>query len=158
MIVSGRSSGGNRSLTINAVSIPAGLTRPSCRVRASDPGFICEPGVTPEIPDDLRGKICQASIQNQIEWNYEGNKRWARTNLERICKNADMSLQPGVCFDRVMHGNISYGNGTRWRWPHALKLCASTQNSQATITCFNQAIENKMPWPQAIELCRTKPN
>ncbi len=106
--------------------------------------------------NELQGKICQASIQGRIEWDYEGRNRWARENLERICKNATYSLQPGTCFQRIMHGGISHGNGTRWHWSPALRLCAGTLNSGATINCFTRAIDRQMPWRQAIEECRTK--
>ena len=104
--------------------------------------------------NELQGKICQASIQDQIEWDYEGSRRWAKSNLEKICKNAKYSLQPGVCFNRVMHGGIDHGSGTRWHWRPALNLCAGTQDANATIKCFSDAIEAHIPWPQAIEQCR----
>lgn len=106
---------------------------------------------------ELQGKICQASIQDQIEWDYEGNRRWAAANLESICKNAKYSLQPGVCFNRIMHGNISHGEGTRWHWRPALKLCAGTRDANATIKCFSDAIGEQIAWPEAIEQCRARP-
>lgn len=129
----------------------------SCRLRASGIGFSCTAPQKLEVSNELRGKICQASIQGQIAWDYQGRRRWQRSNLERICKGAENSLQPGVCFNRVMHGSISHGSGTRWRWPPALKLCAGTLDSQATIACFVSAIEAQQPWQQAIEACRAKP-
>ncbi len=107
--------------------------------------------------NELQGKICQASIQDRIEWDYEGRNRWARENLEKICKNAAYSLQPGACFQRVMHGGISHGSGTRWHWSPALRLCAGTQDSGATISCFSKAIDQQIPWRQAIEKCRARP-
>ncbi len=107
--------------------------------------------------NELQGKICQASIQGRIEWDYEGRNRWARENLEKICQNAAYSLQPGACFQRVMHGGISHGSGTRWHWSPALRLCAGTQDSGATISCFSKAIDQQVPWRQAIERCRARP-
>ena len=127
-----------------------------CQTRSSGLSFVCKSAETLTDSSELQGKICQASIQNQIEWDYEGRKRWARPNLEKICKNAYYSLQPGVCFNRVMHGNISHGGSTRWKWPQALKLCASTQNANSTITCFTDAINQNKPWTEAIEQCRVK--
>jgi len=134
---------------------PAGAM--SCQLRPAGIGFSCKAPEKLEVATELQGKICQASIQNQIAWDYQGRRRWQASNLERICKGAENSLQPGVCFDRVMHGNISHGSGTRWRWPPALKLCAGTLDSQATIACFVTAIEAQQPWQQAIEACRAKP-
>lgn len=126
----------------------------SCQIRASHFSFICEPEKDLSDSNDLQGKICMASIQDKIAWDYEGRKHWQQSNLENICKNAIYSLQPGICFNRIMHGNVSHGGGTRWRWPPALRLCAGTQNANSTIACFTQAVEQKKPWPEAIELCR----
>lgn len=128
----------------------------SCQSRASHFSFICKPEKALSEASELQGQICMASIQNKVAWDYEGRKRWLRQNLEKICKNAIHSLQPGICFDRIMHSNISHGGGTRWKWPQALKLCASTQNANSTIACFTEAIEQKTSWPEAIEACRVK--
>ena len=128
-----------------------------CPGQSSGSNVNCEAASKVTGANELQGKICQASIQNQIDWDYKGNNRWASSNLERICKNAKYSLQPGVCFQRVMHGNLSYGSGTRWRWQPALRLCAGTQDSNATIACFTRAISQQIKWPQAIEQCRVKP-
>jgi hypothetical protein len=126
---------------------------------ARDAAGLFRPAVAPIVvaANELQGKICQASIQDQIEWDYEGSRRWASSNLEKICENAKYSLQPGVCFNRVMHGNISHGSGTRWHWRPALNLCAGTQDASATIKCFSDAIAAQIPWPEAIEQCRANP-
>ena len=118
----------------------------SCRAQSTGDSFVCGAEEMPSSASELRGKICQASIQDQIEWDYEGRKRWARANLENICKHAEYSLQPGACFRRVMHGNISHGNSNRWTWPHALKLCAGTQNAQSTIACFSGSRSSPTAW------------
>ena len=128
----------------------------SCRAQSTGDSFVCGAEEMPSSASELRGRICQASIQDQIEWDYEGRKRWARPNLENICQNAEHSLQPGACFKRVMHGDISHGSSSRWTWPNALRLCAGTQNAQSTIACFSKAIEQQLQWPEAIERCRVK--
>jgi hypothetical protein len=132
-------------------------TAMACKIGASGLSFVCNPRKKLSLSSELKGKICQASIQNQVAWDYSGRNRWVRSNLERICRNAENSLQPGVCFERVMHGGIDHGNGTRWRWPIALRLCAGTLDAQATISCFSAAIDRQTPSAQAIEACRVKP-
>lgn len=127
---------------------------PSCRPRLSGFSFICRAEAVESAAGELQGKICQASIQDQVEWDYKGSVRWARKNLESICNNANDSLQPGVCFNRVMHGNINHGNGTRWKWRYALRLCAGTRDANSTIGCFVEEINQQTPWPQAIDKCR----
>ncbi len=102
------------------------------------------------------GGRCQNLVQDRIEWDYKGSKRWARSNLEKLCLNAEQSDQPGICFDRVMHGNLSHGKGTRWRWRFALRLCAGTLDADATIGCFSSAIAAETPWPEAIDSCRAE--
>lgn len=129
----------------------------SCRALATVFDSACGSDLKLAAANELQGKICQASIQDQIEWDYEGRNHWAIVNLEKICKNAEYSLQPGTCFHRIMHGNINHGDGTRWHWSPALKLCAGTQNSSATIACFSKAISQQIHWRQAIEQCRVKP-
>jgi len=129
----------------------------SCQGLATDFDSGCGAELILAAANELQGKICQASIQDQIEWDYEGRNHWAIANLEKICKNAMYSLQPGTCFHRVMHGDINHGDGTRWHWSPALKLCAGTHNSAATIACFKKAISQQIPWRQAIEQCRVKP-
>ena len=129
----------------------------ACRTRPSGFSFVCSGDEPAVAAGELQGKICQASIQDQVEWDYRGSARWARSNLERICRGANDSLQPGVCFNRVMHGGISHGKGARWNWRPALQLCAGTRDANATIACFNRAIEAETPWQQAIEQCREQP-
>lgn len=140
-----------------SAAILAAASGPAFARAAGAVGASGQPALVVAASNDLQGKICQASIQDQIEWDYEGNRRWAAANLEKICENAVYSLQPGVCFNRVMHGNISHGESTRWHWRPALKLCAGTDNANATIKCFSDAISQQTAWPQAIEQCRAKP-
>jgi hypothetical protein len=152
------------TLALVAASMLAIAGGPACARDAEDrlrPAAVSTPveRTAPAVvaANELQGKICQASIQDQIEWDYRGSRHWAKGNLEKICRNAKFSLQPGVCFNRVMHGNINHGSGTRWHWRPALNLCAGTQNANATIKCFSDAVEAQTPWPRAIEQCRARP-
>ncbi len=127
---------------------------PNCMARAKGYSFVCSADQNTEAAAQPPVDLCQNLVQDRIEWDYKGNKRWARSNLERLCKNASDSDQPGVCFDRVMHGNLSHGGGTRWKWRYALQLCAGSRDAGSTIDCFRGAIDDETPWPQAIEACR----
>ena len=141
--------------------IPAAVIRrppadaPNCMARAKGYSFVCsaEQSAAAAAVD---GNRCQILVQDRIEWDYKGSKRWARSNLEKLCRNADDSDQPGICFDRVMHGDLSHGNGTRWKWRYALELCAGTRDAESTIGCFSSAIDAETPWPEAIESCRVE--
>ncbi len=127
---------------------------PNCMARAKGYSFVCSAGQNTADSAQASVNQCQNLVQDRIEWDYKGSKRWARSNLETLCKNAADSDQPGICFDRVMHGNLSHGGGTRWKWRYALQLCAGTRDAGSTIDCFSSAIDAETPWPQAIEACR----
>ncbi len=129
----------------------------ACQTRASGLSFTCKPPQRQAATSATPATACRTSIQDRIAWDYQGRKRWASENLDRICENATDSEQPGVCFSRVMHGKVDHGGGTRWKWPHALKLCAGTHDAQATVFCFTRAISRQRPWREAIEQCRVKP-
>lgn len=127
---------------------------PNCMARAKGYSFVCSADQNSSATAQPVADVCQNLVQDRIEWDYKGSKRWARSNLERLCKDAADSDQPGICFDRVMHGNLSHGGGTRWKWRYALQLCAGTRDAGSTIDCFSSAIDAETPWPQAIEACR----
>ncbi len=122
----------------------------SCRVDSSRNGFDCSAG---QLSAGSKNR-CHASVQDRIAWDYKGTKRWGEANLKRLCGNATDSDQPGVCFARVMHGNVSYGSGNRWRWQNAVDLCTGSRNAEKTVGCFEAAIRSKTPWKQAIANCR----
>lgn len=97
---------------------------------------------------------CASYIQGKIAWDYKGNKHWAQSNINNLCREAEASRQPGACFNRVMHGGVNWGGGTKWRWPNALNLCQGSTNASSTISCFKREISKKRSWRQAIAACK----
>ncbi|MCF6300740.1 MAG: hypothetical protein L3J52_06440 [Proteobacteria bacterium] len=97
---------------------------------------------------------CHLSIQNKIKWDYEGRKKWAQQNLDKLCKNNNQTNQPGKCFNNIMHTHINWGSGTEWRWRYAIELCQGTLNATQTISCFENQIANKVSWKVAIDTCK----
>lgn len=98
-------------------------------------------------------QVCRESVQGKIAWNYEGNKRWAPANLERLCKGTTQGEEPGLCFRRVVHGNVSWGGSTRWQWENAIHLCAGTSDATRTVRCFEARIRRGSDWRRAISEC-----
>jgi len=96
---------------------------------------------------------CNDVIQGNVPWDYKGNKVWSQVNIDRLCKGATNSSQPGECFDMVMHGGINYGGGTKWQWQNAIDLCEGTQHANRTIQCFKNSIARGKPWKTAIASC-----
>lgn len=95
---------------------------------------------------------CKSSTQNKIAWDYKGSRKWAAGNLNRLCKNADDD-EPAKCFKRVMHGNVNYGGGTKWKWENAIDLCEQSPDANMTIGCFRKQIRRGKNWKQAIAKC-----
>ncbi len=96
---------------------------------------------------------CASFLQGKIAWNYQGNKSWSTSNLNRLCKGTVSSPQPAQCFQRVMHGGINWGGGTKWQLNNVINLCKGTTNANKTISCFQQNIRNRRSWQQAINNC-----
>lgn len=98
--------------------------------------------------------VCAEAVQGRIAWNYEGNKHWAQSNIERLCASAEDSAEPATCFNRAMHGGLDWGGGTRWQWENALNLCRGTRDANRTIQCFEREIATGIAWHDAIPTCR----
>lgn len=105
---------------------------------------------TPQRPP--AGNGCAESVQGRIAWDYSGNTRWASENLDRLCRGLTHA-EPGRCFERVMHGGVSWGGGTRWQWNNAIDLCEGSTNADGTVSCFQGQIGQGHPWLQAIAAC-----
>lgn len=99
---------------------------------------------------------CFNTVQGKIAWNYKGSKYWSKSNVAQLCKGAEASDQPGVCFNTIMHGGVNWGGGTKWKWGNALKLCQGTKNSRSTVNCFKKEIKAGLNWGEAIARCERK--
>ena len=115
-----------------------------------DPVVVIEPPPPPPPPPVVS---CAKTIHGKIAWNYEGNKRWSKSNLQRLCKGAEQSPEPGRCFNTVMHGGVNHGTGTRWETVNAIDLCEGTKNAKNTVTCFKKKISIGNSWQDAIKNC-----
>lgn len=98
-------------------------------------------------------QVCQQAVQGKIAWNYDGNKRWAQANVERLCAGTAQGSEPGKCFQRIMHDGVSWGGGTRWQWANAVDLCEGTSSAARTIRCFEAQIRRGASWRDSIAAC-----
>lgn len=94
---------------------------------------------------------CARAVQGRIAWDYRGQRRWAPRNVAELCGNVTTDA-PARCFERVMHGGLSWGRGTRWKWKNALDLCAGTTDANRTIRCFERH-RDRSGWEAAIARC-----
>lgn len=122
--------------------------------RLPGPEVIPDRGRAP-LPPVTVSQTCERSVQGQIAWDYNGNTTWNPDNVDRLCRGAEDSPEPARCFDRVMHGGVSHGSGTRWVWGNAIDLCKGTRDADATISCFQSRIAQGETWRQAIAACNT---
>ena len=111
-----------------------------------------------EVSRKTRGESrCFEAVQGKIAWNYEGNKNWARANVERLCTGAKPLLrasEPAKCFQQVMYGGVSWGGGTRWKWQNAISLCQGSPNAAETVSCFSGKTAQGASWADAIKSCK----
>lgn len=109
--------------------------------------FFCSPWV------HAGTSVCAARIQDRIAWDYNGSKHWDQNNIDSLCRGAEQSTQPAICFEKVMHGGVNWGGGTKWQWQNAVDLCKATTNANATIHCFQGEIKAGKSWKDGITQC-----
>jgi TIR domain/PASTA domain len=100
---------------------------------------------------------CEQAVQGKIDWDYSGTRTWDPLNVRRLCRGA-VDDQPARCFDRVMHGGIDWGGGTRWESQGAMALCEGTRNADTTIACFQRYISQRRSMREAIAACSGRPS
>ena len=100
--------------------------------------------------------VCFGLVQDKIAFDYEDNRRWAGADVQRLCRGTTDGAQPATCFNRVMHGGVSWGGGTRWVPGNAIDLCEGTNSAARTIDCFQRSIRGEQTWQTAIRGCEMR--
>ncbi len=95
---------------------------------------------------------CTLALQGRVAWNDQGNTVWAQQNVERLCRGG-RAAEPARCFDRVMHGGVDWGGGTRWRWENAITLCQASLSAEGTVACFEAGRAQGLDWQVASARC-----
>jgi hypothetical protein len=99
---------------------------------------------------------CVLAVQGKIASSHKGPNTWTATNLGRLCRGAEASVEPGKCFEEIMRGKVEWGAGTTWVTANALALCGGTRSARRTLDCFNREISASQPWQTAIRQCRAR--
>ena len=130
------------------------LRKVGAGVRATTFGVVAAIGAF-AFQSDAEAQTCAQQIQGQIAWDYEGTTYWSEVNVHRLCGGRPNSSNghPAACFQRVMHGGVSWGGGTRWRWENAIDLCEGVESAPHTFHCFRGQIAIGRHWRQAIDHC-----
>ncbi|MEM7121903.1 MAG: hypothetical protein AAF563_11540 [Pseudomonadota bacterium] len=95
---------------------------------------------------------CAEAVQGRIAWDYDGRTSWAPDNVRRLCHGAE-SIEPAMCFLRVMHGGVNHGGGVRWMWQNAIDLCEQSTDATWTVACFQRQIQHGQSWQNALPAC-----
>jgi uncharacterized glyoxalase superfamily protein PhnB len=103
------------------------------------------------VPDDAP---CVLAVQGKIAWGHKGPTNWAIDDLNRLCRGAEKSEEPGKCFQEIMLGKVNWGGGSTWATSNALALCSATQSARKTLDCFKSKISENQSWRIAIRQCR----
>lgn len=98
-------------------------------------------------------EACQRNIQGRIARDYNGDKSWDASSLQRLCRGTTRPTEPGTCFEKVMFGGIDWGGGTRWSGSNALDLCEGTSDANGTVVCFQSQLSRLGNWQSAIRAC-----
>src|SRR6185436_12291994 len=94
-------------------------------------------------------ETCSSAVQGRIPWNSQGDTHWNPTNIDRLCSGG-AGVEPARCFERLIRGQVNWGGGSNWEWENAVKLCHASQDSNATIACFEGQIRARIAWESAI--------
>jgi hypothetical protein len=142
--------------SMNPVGVPAaqslrGSVLSVDRPEGDPKRFEVPMGVALALSSDM--SACTEAIQGKVAYDYKGNNRWAENNLAKLCDGAENSKEPARCFERVMHGGVSWGGGTQWQWNNALNLCRGTTDASRRVECFEQKIRQGTKWQAAIDAC-----
>jgi uncharacterized glyoxalase superfamily protein PhnB len=114
----------------------------------------------PMVPDDgepvAENSTCVLAVQGKIAASHKGPNTWTTANLNRLCRGAEGSLEPGRCFEEIMRGAVNWGAGTKWVTSNALALCGGAPNARRTLDCFKRQVSSGQTWQVAIRQCRGK--
>ncbi len=108
------------------------------------------PDSSDQVPED---SPCVQAVQGKIVSGHKAPTTWAAANLNRLCRGAEASEEPGRCFREIMLGKVNWGGGTTWATSNALALCGATQSARKTIDCFKKRVSSNEPWRTAIKQC-----
>jgi hypothetical protein len=104
----------------------------------------------------LEEKACYQYVQGRIAWDAAGkNRRWADSNLKRLCKGTTSKYAAGNCVSYAIHKGVSWGKKSshKMTWQKALDLCEGTDNTQKVTACFKSAIASGKNVNSAVRQC-----
>ncbi len=105
------------------------------------------------VPPKLQSP-CARAVWASFGQGRKQNDRNMIAMARQLCAGAARSAEPVKCYRTVMSGAVNWGGGNQWQRQNALKLCAGTVSTQATLTCFKSSLEAE-GWRKAVAKCST---
>ncbi|MEM8975069.1 MAG: VOC family protein [Pseudomonadota bacterium] len=105
------------------------------------------------VPPKLQSP-CARAVWASFGQGRSQDDRSMTAMARRLCAGAARSAEPVKCYKTVMSGAVNWGGGNQWQRQNALKLCAGTVSTQATLTCFKSSLQAE-GWRQAVAKCST---
>ena len=115
--------------------------------------------LSPGVIAPLKEKECFSHVQGRIAWDNAGKaKKWASSNVKKLCKATTSKSAPGDCFKYVMRSGSSWGKKSTHKvnWQTAMDLCEGIVNYNKTTVCFKNAIKSGKNLNAAIKYCERK--
>lgn len=86
---------------------------------------------------------CFNAVQDRIAWSANGaSRRWAESNVRRLCNGAETSTQPARCFNAFMNEGRKADGLWPAQWPIGIALCtgvSSARQMDNRFACLQQA-------------------
>ncbi len=137
-------------------SAPQTHRHPTVRPTPSRPTAV-RPAVRPNVtrPSPVTSSNssgCESAVQGKIAWDKNGSKKWAPSNVKRLCKGSNGS-QAAWCFARAMHDPKYLGWHKPFNWSFPIDLCEGSQNADATLDCYAAERQAGKSLAQATAAC-----
>jgi hypothetical protein len=85
----------------------------------------------------LANTTCADSVQGKIAWDGVRNTTWSPANVAALCKGAEQSTGPGICFK----AKVAQGIG----WASAIKQCAGQTSAVEPRPAAKSAVSAPKP-------------
>ncbi|MFM9850179.1 MAG: VOC family protein [Hyphomicrobiaceae bacterium] len=107
----------------------------------------------PKASENGAQSACSRAVRDIALKHHQGTEAWQSQIANQLCEGTNATQEPAKCVAQLLAGKVDWGGGTQWKVGNAVRLCARSQNSAATLTCFSRQVAAKGSWQGAIAAC-----
>lgn len=107
----------------------------------------------PKASENVAQSVCSRAVRDIVFKHPQGSEAWQAQVARQLCEGANATQEPAKCVAQLLTGKVDWGGGTQWKVSNAVSLCARSQSSSATLTCFSRQVAAKGSWQAAIAAC-----